>query len=206
MRLRTAKASPFGRKVWMSALRLGLMNRIALVEVDLADPKDPLQTENPLRKMPVLTSEEGEYLFDSPVIIEYLDHISGGRLVPQPWTARLSALKMQALCDGVMDAGALIVMEGRVRPPALHYKPWLDAQRSKIVRALSAIELSTPNLSVVYIDSIALACALGFLDRRRQYDWRAPHPHLVHWLEQFRAVAPEYDQTHVAPEPDYVPP
>lgn len=206
MRLRTAKASPFGRKVWISALRTGLMYRIELVDVNLADPADPIEQENPLRKMPVLTTESGERLYDSPVIVEYLDHLSGGALIPRPWWARMPALRMQALCDGVMDAGALIVMEGRVRPREHHSQSWLAEQRAKIIRSLTAIEYGPPDLKDIRIDSIALACALGFLDRRQQVQWRSRFPGLVHWLEGFADLAPEYELTHVEPEPGYVPP
>lgn len=207
MLLRTAKTSPFGRKVWIGALRLKLMDRIALVEANFQNAGDPLHAENPLGKMPVLHTDEGGILYDSPVIVEYLDHLAGGdRLIPAAWPERLANLKMQALADGIMDAGALIVLEGRMRPKEMWHAASLEFQRIKIIRGLQAAQTELPDPRTVHIGAIALACALGFLDRRQQYNWRENYPALVKWLDEFRAAAPEYDLTYMPPEPGYVSP
>lgn len=205
--LRTAKASPFGRKCWIAALRLGLMDRIELVEANFMNQDDAVHRENPLGKMPVLATESGEFIYDSPVIMEYLDHLAGaGSLIPQAWSQRLANLKMQALADGVMDAGALIVLEGRMRPPELWHRPTLEFQRSKIARGFADAQTTLPDVNVIQIGAISLACALGFIDRRAQFNWRAAYPALVDWLNAFREAAPEYDLTYVPPEPGYVSP
>lgn len=207
MLLRTAKTSPFGRKVWIAALRLGLMDRITLVEADFQNANDPLHGENPLGKMPVLTTDDGEVLYDSPVIIEYLDHLAGGGgIIPANWPERGRNLKLQALADGVMDAGALIVYEGRMRPKELWHAPSLEFQRRKIIQGLCAAQALLPDPDKVKIGAIALACALGFLDRRQQYSWRHVYPTLVNWLDEFRTAAPEYDRTYMPPEAGYVSP
>lgn len=182
------------------------MNQISLENVSLADLYDPLPFENPLRKMPVLILESGQAVFDSRVIVEYLDQLSGGVLIPKQPQARLTALTTQALCDGVMDAGALIVMEGRVRSREMQSRPWLDEQRAKIRRALKRAELDPPSTTHPQVDAIALACALGFIDRRRQIDWRAEFCGLADWLSRFTDSVPEYHVTHVPPEPNYNPP
>ncbi len=103
------------------------------------DPADVLRRDNPLGKIPTLVTDDGSAVFDSRVILEYLDHVAGGdRLIPAKWPARLEAITMQALCDGVMDASILIVYEARHRPAELHHQPWLEYQRGKIVRGLTA--------------------------------------------------------------------
>lgn len=207
MLLRTAKTSPFGRKVWICALRLKLMDRIALVEANFQNPEDPLHADNPLGKMPVLHTDNGDILYDSPVIVEYLDYLAGGsRLIPVASSERWSNLKMQALADGVMDAAALIVLEGRMRPKELWHDASVEFQRRKIIQGLRAAQNALPDPRIVQIGAIALACALGFLDRRGQYNWRETYPALVSWLDEFRAAAPEYDLTYMPPEPGYVSP
>lgn len=207
MILRTAKASPFGRKCWMAAIRLGLMERIELVEANFMNADDVLHRENPLGKMPVLTNEEGVLIYDSPVIMEYLDHLAGaGRLIPVAWPERLTHLKMQALADGIMDAGALIVYEGRMRPRELWHQPVLEFQRRKIAQGFADALRYLPDPQDVRLASISLAAALGFIDRRKQFDWRGACPALVQWLDTFRGAAPEFDLTYVAPEPGYVSP
>ena len=80
--LRSSPASPFGRKVKMAAHELGLMDRIEIVAADTNDPSEPLRQQNPLGKIPTLVLEDGMTLFDSRVIVEYLDHLAGGKIFP----------------------------------------------------------------------------------------------------------------------------
>jgi glutathione S-transferase len=205
--LRTAKFSPFGRKCWMAAIRLELMGRIQVVEANYMNADDPLHGENPLGKMPVLTTESGEHVYDSPVIIEYLDHLAGGgRLLPREWPQRLENLTMQALADGVADAGALIAMEGRMRPREMWSSVVIEYQRGKIARGLADAATRLPDPSAVQVGALSLAATLGYIDRRGSYQWRTALPKLVAWLDEFRAHAPEFDLTHVPPEPGYVSP
>jgi glutathione S-transferase len=75
----------------------------------------------------VLLLEDGSALYDSPVILEYLDlRAGGGRIIPGELQARLAALRLQALCDGILDASVLQVLERRFRPPERHEPKWLD--------------------------------------------------------------------------------
>lgn len=203
MRLRTARASPFGRKVWIALMRLGLMAQVELVEADFLREDDPLHQETPLGKMPVLTTDESEHLYDSRVILDHLDYLVAGVLMPGIWTQRLRNLRWQALCDGIMDAGALIVMEQRLRPPERRHLPFVEFQRGKIIRGLRALEHDAPAPDIVHVGAISFACALGFLDRRKQFDWRSAHPRLCDWLARFQQAAPEFDSTHTAPDPAY---
>jgi len=96
---------------------LGLDRDIAIEPADTMNPSDSVRAQNPLGKIPALLLEDGTVLFDSRVILEYLDHhAGGGRILPHDADARFSALRLQALADGVMDASVLLVYEGRWRP------------------------------------------------------------------------------------------
>lgn len=194
--LRSAPASPFARKVRMAILHLGLADKIEIVTADTNNPDDLLRQDNPLGKLPVLVTEDGKAIYDSRVILEYLDHRAGGGIIiPDGWPARLDSLTMHALCDGIMDASLLIVYEARHRPPPVHHQPWLDYQRSKVIRGLAALAKMPPDPARFEVGAIAAACALGYLDLRRQVAWRGEFSALVSWLDAFRASHPEFDAT-----------
>lgn len=195
MILRSAPPSPFARKVRMAILMLGLADRVEIKPVDLNDPADPLRRENPLGKIPALVLDDGTTLFDSRVIVEYLDHLAGGgTLFPRDPAARFAQLRLQALCDGLLDAGVLIVYEGRYRPPEMQVQSWLDRQRGKIVRGLAALEQEPPPVEPT-IGQVALACVLGYCDLRLGGAWRRDHPRLVAWLDSFAAAVPAFAAT-----------
>ena len=196
MILRTTNSSPFGRKPMMAARHLGLMDRIKVEPADPMDPNDVLRRDNPLGKMPVLILDDGRTIFDSRVILEYFDILAGGgRIIPVGGEERFDVLTLQALADGMSDAGLLIVYEGRYRPEDKHHTPWLDYQRGKIERALLRLEKALPDPTKVDVGTIALSAALGYLDWRKQVDWRNMTPSLVNWLDTFRATTPTYDET-----------
>jgi glutathione S-transferase len=97
MILRSAAPSPFGRKVRIAIAILGLDDQVKLEPADTMDANDSLRRQNPLGKIPVLLTEDGTTLYDSRVILEYLDHrVGGGRILPREWNARLAALRLQA--------------------------------------------------------------------------------------------------------------
>ena len=196
MLLRATLTSPFGRKVRLAALRLGLMDRIEIAAADPMNPDDPLRKANPLGKIPALTLDSGETIYDSRVILEYFDHLAGGGvIIPKEMGARITCLTGQAMADGIMDAAILIVYEARHRPEAIHYAPWLDYQRGKVERGVVALAANPPDPAKFNVASLTAACALGYIDWRKQIDWRAAHPALIQWLDAFRAAAPEFDQT-----------
>jgi glutathione S-transferase len=147
MILRTAPASPFGRKVRLAASLLDLESDIGIERADPMEPADSLRRQNPLGKIPVLILEDGTTLFDSRVIVEYLDHRAGGggRIIPAHPAARFASLTLQALCDGLMDASILQVYEGRWRSADRHEPKWLDHQAGKVARALSRLEAAPPD-------------------------------------------------------------
>jgi glutathione S-transferase len=200
MILRTAPASPFGRKVRLAASLLGLDGDIAIEQADTMNATDSLRRQNPLGKIPVLITEDGTTLFDSRVILEYLDHrAGGGRIIPTEPSARFAALRLQALCDGLMDASLLRVYEGRWRSVDRHEPKWVEHQTAKMDRAMSDLEAKPPALeAMLHVGTIALACALGYLDLRFEGRWRADYPRLVAWLDRFAARVPAFAATRMA--------
>ena len=145
MLIRTSFGSPFGRKARIAVSVLGLDGKVKVESATTQDPADPLRQQNPLGKIPVLVLDDGSTIFDSPVILEYLDHVAGGgKIIPTEFKARIDALKLQALADGIMDASILIVYEGRYRPAEKHEQKWLDLQQGKIDRSLAALDASPP--------------------------------------------------------------
>jgi glutathione S-transferase len=199
MILRSSPPSPFGRKVKIAASLLGLDGQIAVEKADTNDPADSLRKQNPLGKIPVLILEDGTTLFDSRVIVEYLDHrAGGGRIIAAEPAARFAALRLQALCDGLLEAALLQVYEGRFRSEDKREPKWLNHQADKVARALAALEESPPALGTLPdIGQITLACALGYLDLRFQGNWRKDHPRLVAWLDNFAARVPAFSKTKV---------
>lgn len=197
MILRSSPASPFGRKIRMAAILLGLDSKITVEAADTANPTDSVRQQNPLGKIPTLVLDDGLVLFDSRVILEYLDHVAGGgRIIPAEPTARFAALRLQALADGIMDASILQVYEGRWRDPAKHEPKWVEHQAGKVARALASLEAAPPARSTPpTVGQIAIACALAYQDFRFHGAWRKDHPRLVKFLEEFAAAVPAFAAT-----------
>jgi glutathione S-transferase len=203
MILRFSPSSPFVRKVRIAAALLGLDSEITLERADTTDPNDSLRKTNPLGKIPVLIVEDGNAIYDSRVILDYLDErAGGGKIVPRQGPKRLAALRLQALCDGILDASILTVYEGRFRKPELHEPKWLELQAGKVARALAVLEAAPPPLDAAPalpdVGRITLACALGYRDFRFAGSWRSEHPRLVAWLDNFAARVPAFAATKPA--------
>jgi glutathione S-transferase len=196
LKLRSSPASPFVRKVRIAAALLGLGDQIELEDADTASPTDSVRKQNPLGKIPTLVLEDGQTLFDSRVIVEYLDWRAGGqKLFPAPGPERFQVLTALALADGVADAALLLVYEQRWREPSQHSEKWQAHQRGKISRGLASLEATLPPQGAPNIADVALACALGYLDLRFQGNWRADHPRLVAWLTTFAAAVTAFEET-----------
>jgi glutathione S-transferase len=195
--LRHSPSSPFVRKIRIGASVLGLDHEIRIEPADTMNPGDSVRQQNPLGKIPALVLEDGTVLFDSRVILEYLDHrAGGGRIIPTAASARFAALRLQALADGIMDASVLLVYEGRWRPPERHEPKWVDLQAGKVARALSVLEAAPPALDATPdVGQIALACALGYRDFRFPGTWRTDHPRLVAFLDEFARHVPAFAAT-----------
>jgi glutathione S-transferase len=201
MLLRSAAPSPFGRKVQIALSVLGFGDDVKIAPADTMDPRDSIREQNPLGKIPALIVEDGTVYYDSRVILEYLDHRAGGGMImPRDAHERFAALRLQALCDGILDASILTIYEGRWRALEKHEAKWLDYQAGKVQRALAVLEAAPPALAPTALPSvgqIALACALGYRDFRFGGTWRADHPRLVAWLDDFAARVPAFAATAV---------
>jgi glutathione S-transferase len=201
MILRSSPASPFARKVRIAASVLGLDDKIDVRPVNLDDADDSIRTQNPIGKIPALILDDGAVYYDSRVILEYLDYLAGGgHIIPREAPARFAALRLQALCDGILDACILLVYEGRYRPADKHVQVWVDRQNEKVARGLKSLEAAPPKLdSIPDVGQISLACVLGYRDLRFGGNWRKEYPRLLLWHDAFAAQVPAFDATKVEP-------
>lgn len=196
MILYSAPASPFGRKVKLAAYCLGLSDRLTVKASVTTDPNDEIRSVNPLGKIPALIVD-GQTLFDSRVIVEYLDSCAGGgQIIPPSGVARFDALTRAAMADGMMEAALLIVYEKRFRPAEMSVESWLDWQREKIIRSLESLgEMNYDREAMPDVGDIGLACFMDYLDFRKQLDWRDHAPQLGSWIKAFAAAVPGYEAT-----------
>jgi glutathione S-transferase len=200
MKLYYSPPSPFSRKVRIAAAVLGFGPRLELVVADTLDPEGAIRRKNPLGKIPVLETDEGVFIYDSAVIVGYLDDLAGGgRVIPRDFSERHAALTLEALADGLTDALILQVYENRMRPEKERSANWVAHQQGKVFRALAHLEASPPSADfsggVASVGAIAVACALGYLDLRFEGAWRADHPNLVAWLDAFAEAIPAFAAT-----------
>jgi len=189
MKLRTNRASPFARKARILTRETGLAGRVEEIETTVSPvaPNETLARENPLVKIPALVTDAGELLYDSDVICEYLDTLHAGRkLFPASGPQRFTALRRQALTDGILEAAVLCRYEMAVRPEALRWKDWVEGQKRKILGSLDVLEAEVTNWGDDFdIGQIGAACVCGYLDFRfADWNWRAGRPRLAAWFER----------------------
>ncbi|KQQ13146.1 glutathione S-transferase [Methylobacterium sp. Leaf123] len=189
MKLFHSHSSPFVRKVMVVAHELGLAERLELLPSAVHPVKRDrsVLAQHPLAQVPTLILDNGEGLADSRVIGEYLDALGGGRLFPAGGDARWRALNEQSTADGVLDAALLIRYELTARPESERSAAWIEGQTAKIESALAWFEEQAEALGDrVDIGTIALACALGYLDLRfSDIAWRDDAPRLAAWFARF---------------------
>lgn len=188
MKLIAALASPYSRKV-----RIVLAEKKIEYEFIIENPGDPatrVPEYNPLGKIPVLILDDNTTLFDSRVIVEYLDHASPvGRLIPDDTRARIQTRRWEALADGCTDAANAVVVEKR-RAADKQSAEWIGRQQGKIDRALKAMSEELGNRTWCSGDhyslaDIAVGCALGYLDMRLpDTQWRRDYPNLEKLAEK----------------------
>jgi glutathione S-transferase len=144
MILRYSLGSPFARKTAMAAHALGLASQITMIDHD-ADPSNTVRHKNPLHKIPMLIADDGTAIFDSPIIMEYLDELAGGgKIMPARGIDRYRTLSQLALADGVAEAMVLVHYEDRWREPEQVSQRWIDHQSGKITRGLQEFENALP--------------------------------------------------------------
>ncbi|GGF09043.1 glutathione S-transferase [Aliidongia dinghuensis] len=182
--------SPYARKVLVLAHEAGLADRLEVVhhETSPTQRNDEVFAVNPLGKVPVLLFDDGFALFDSNVISEYLDGLHGGApFIPAEGRARLRSLRLQALAQGLCDAGIAVRHETERRPPPYRYPAMRDGQIAKLLAAYDFLEqeelLTTPGRPC--IGRIALATALSWLEFRGLPAFEPGRPRLTAWYRAF---------------------
>ena len=190
MKLRYAPTSPYVRKVVVTAMEAGLDDQVEKIETNVWDPATDIAEDNPLGKIPALTTDDGTVLCDSPLICEHLDSLNGGApLIPAEGPERWRTLNLQALADGIMDSAVSRNIEIRIRPEEFRWDGWHTRQKAKVEGALGVLEKQAAAGKLdgpVNLGSIAVGCALGYLDLRfAADDWRSGNPALSAWYEGF---------------------
>lgn len=185
MKLYSSPTSPFVRKVLACAIARGIDRRIELVPTNPHASPPALLAANPLSKVPCLVTDDGLALFDSPVICDYLDSVGEENpLLPPHGAPRWRALKLQAMGDGILDA-AVGRRGEQAKPREAARDAWMARQQAAVARTLDQLEAEPPAIHVD-LGSIAIACALGYLDFRFAAEpWREARPHLAAWYEGF---------------------
>lgn len=184
MKLYGSLTSPYVRKV-----RIVLKEKEIPCEFVVADtgaPDSPVPALNPLGKVPVLQRDDGPALFDSPVIVEYLDALKGAPLIPAAGEARWETLRWHALGQGILDAVVTRLLEAR-RPPERQSPEAIARQEGKVAAALRYAETASRGTGYLVgggltLADIALGVALEYTDFRHPHDWRSRHPRLAQWL------------------------
>jgi glutathione S-transferase len=198
MKLYYSALSPFVRKVRVAAMELGLDKKIELVTVattPVAMSADLVKV-NPLGRLPTLVTDDGDLLIESSLIVEYLDSLSGGKIIPASGADRWRVKRTEALADGLMDSAILVRYETFLRPAERRWPEWIAGQQQKVNQSLDALE----GQAWVFDDKvdagkIAVGCALGYLDLRfPDLGWRKRCETLGRWYDAF-AKRPSMEAT-----------
>jgi glutathione S-transferase len=205
VKLHWSPRSPFVRKVVIVINELGLAQRIACVRsvVTTTKPNEAVMRDNPLSKIPTLVLDNGDPLYDSPVICEYLDLTFGeGKIVPKDAARRIDAQRRQALGDGLLDL--LLAWRGELmRPAELQSALHLASYERRVTATVDRVCSETGSYRDDRFDigDIALGCALSYIDFRfEDFDWRADRAPLRSWHDGF-AKRPSVVQAPVVDEP-----
>ena len=184
MKLYGSVTSPYVRKV-----RVFLKEKGIACDFVMEGPLDPaghVAALNPLGKVPVLVRDDNDVLFDSPLIIEFLDSLGGEPLIPRDGEARWQVLRWHALAQGILDAVVSRLMEVR-RAPEKQSPEIVTHQEAKVIPALKYADSAKKGLAYLVGDrfsiaDLAMGGALEYVDFRFPHDWRDRHPRLAHWL------------------------
>ncbi len=189
MKLHWSPRSPYVRKVMLAVHELGLVDRIECVRslAAMSTQNPDIMRDNPLSKIPTLVLDDGAVLLDSGVIVEYLDDLAGGTLVPAA-PARWDALSRHALANGLLDL-LILWRNERDKPDAQQTPAWLDAFAAKVAATLDRFEqLAGTAAGPFDIGHLTLGCALAYADFRfPALAWRTGRPALSDWYEGFAA-------------------
>ena len=189
MKLLSSLASPYTRKV-----RIVLAEKkieCDLEPVDVQPAENPVNAHNPLGKIPTLVLDDGTALYDSRVIVEFLDSVTPiSRLIPDETRDRIAVRRWEALADGVLDAGLLVRYES-LRDKKEQSKAWSDKQLARMRRGMAQLAEELGELPWCHgerysLADIALGCCLGWLNFRK--------PGGVDWMKEYPALARHYEK------------
>ena len=192
MVLHWSPRSPYVRKVMIAIAEIGLQDQVRTVRTVAGGttPHRELMKINPVGKIPTLELSDGTAIYDSPVILEYLDTLhQGPKLYPAAWPERLTALRRHALGQGMLDNALPLLGEG-FRPPERQSEPHKALWRAKLVACVDALEQEAEALvaSGFTVGHLTIGVALGYLDFRfSSLAWRDGHPRLAAWHDTFNA-------------------
>ena len=202
MKLIGSLSSPYVRKVRVVLAEKKLEYQMQLENVWSAETS--IHLVNPLGKVPCLVMEDGYVMYDSRVIVDYLDTLTPVcKLLPPNGRERMEIKNWEALADGVLDAGVAVRLERTQRPPELQSSAYIDRHLGKVARGLASLSDrlgDTPWCAGTHysLADVAVGCALGWFDLRfPEIDWRTPHPNLarlhdkLHERPSFRDTLPQ---------------
>ena len=184
MKLYGSLTSPYVRKLRILLREKGVACEFVQADAWAAD--SPVPRLNPLGKVPVLERNDGSALYDSPVILEYLDSLKAPALLAPAGEERWAMLRLQALADGILDATVTRLLESR-RPGPQQSPENIKRQEEKIARALAFADSMPKGEAYLMqnrfsIADLCLGVALEYVDFRYPHDWRSKHPRLALWL------------------------
>lgn len=185
-----AGPSPYSAKVRMAATYAGIAYES--VKTDTNTPSADFLKANPLGKIPVLVTDEGEAVYDSAAIVQYLNRVSKNALLPRNPAKRTEAETLESLADGICDCLLAHVYERRFRSEDKVSQEWLDKQWTKVTRALDMLNAAPPKLpKKITAGQIALRATLGYLALRFEGKWERGRSRLVRWAKKFDEKFPE---------------
>jgi glutathione S-transferase len=190
MKLLYQTHSPYARKALVFAHEAGLATNIEVVHHETSPTlrNERVFAENPLGKVPVLVRPGLSPIFDSDVICAYLDTLHDGpKLIPSAGEVRWQALRLQAVAQGLADAGIAVRWETARRPAALRYPPLRDGYVEKLIASYDWLEQELDVGSPIHVGHIAIATALSWLEFRELPSFRENRPRLAAWIDEFES-------------------
>lgn len=182
MKLSFSAASPFARKVRIAAIELGLIDKIEFTPATVTPGtvNEDYSKITPLKKLPVLITDDGDVILDSYVIVEYLNEMAGGSLIPDYGARRWKAKTNHSLINGMLDSMLLCRYEKMVRPQGLQWQAWSDDHWNRAWTGMARFENMPEVLNGPFdISQIGLVCVLGYADFRfADCGWRKAYPKL----------------------------
>lgn len=189
-KLLSASASPYSAKARMAAAHAGI--GVELVATETNQPSEALMKINPLGKIPILILDDGVAVFDSRVITQQLNRMSGGKLFPRAPAKRLEAEKLEALADGICDTLLAHVYERRFRGEEKVHQPWLDRQWDKAIHGMDLLCADLPGLPQrIHVGHIALRAMIGYAALRFGGKWEKGRSKLTRWAARFDKKFPD---------------